>query len=270
MKILSENYKNLDINVEKILNEDPSTITIICLFNKHINLNDLYNNISIEFDIENYNVKNSTYLKLIEELKNMNDKIYIVSIKYNNNVKGIFRKYKSKKHFNNQVSISIVYNKLKINLMFFKNSVKICGCSIINDGIYILFFLWSKYINVYNLKFNIKTVMCNKSFELPYKIKDKIQFSKYLKKLNVDIVYDNTIDTHISIKKNEKNFNINILEIDIGDSLLNTKYKLIVNNKNIETSIMIFKNNFIISSANLNLVNMGFIYILKYINNYLN
>jgi hypothetical protein len=129
------------------------------------------------------------------------------------------REIKKVNHFLNQVTINIfLENNLLLNIMFFKNSIKIANCkNELDDSVEILMILFQEYLDESFLikksidgKLNciIETVMRNVDFKLGFDI-DRVKLSKLLNKKNFkdkvsECLYEPGDQSNVNIKMYNK------------------------------------------------------------------
>lgn len=223
-----------------------STITFIINTNLFFEFKYLYEVIS--HDVRNHISKN----------------IYYVA--YKTSYEGIHQKRNSKhkKSFLNQISLGIYINSVnnkKLELMIFKNVIKMNGCTCTNDAVDTIIFLWIKYISrpkcfiIINerAKFIFEEVMINKSFVLPYKI-FKENFNEVMNKYYTNeciSFYEPSTRNSISIEMTPTVKNKNIIIIE---ELTNTQFEIsttTIEKKSKGSNFMIFEENVIISGSNI-------------------
>ncbi len=239
-----------------------STITTLVTCNLSLNLSKIFDKIVKCYNLDYYKEMTTQEYKSYTKTLTCGTIQYIC---YNGIFKGKRRIKKTKKrkrdNFINQITICL-YLEGKINLMIFKNCIKICGSRKANDSIQAILFLWNDFIKTekdcYELfsthpMFTFDDVMINMRFSLPFNI-NKIELNKLLQKYTdiCESSYEPTSQSYVSLKiygSNQNKTKIILTLIDDNVTRLNTDLNEKI--KKNTSSFMIFEKNVIMSGGNI-------------------
>jgi len=245
------------IKIPKFKNLISSTQTVMIYTNVSFNLEKIFKNINIS----------SAKTVLTKRVNNIDKKKVegnygkIISIQRFDDIRGLDLKKKKKSdklkstnkvnYFRNQNSIWLCMNKKDgysslLNIMIFKDSLKLAGCSTIEQAIEAIMILWEEYIypnkdmweiwlpNPTNsVKFLIDIVMRNFSFNLGFNI-NRIKLNTFMNgeeyKNHVSISqHETTGHSNVNIKMYSdvpKNFKFDVLVYDLPENSSSSKIKL--------------------------------------------
>lgn len=116
-------------------------------------------------------------------------------------------------HFLNQMTIVTTLNTNIINIMVFKDSLKIVGCRSVNDAMEVVKFLWADYISPIETAYEVKDenpptflfeqVMTNVGFNIGFDISQRrlniLMNEQHTEKIHMSF-FDPAVYVHVSVK----------------------------------------------------------------------